>query len=340
MNTLISVIIINWNKKKYLATCLKSLFLNDDKLEVIVVDNASTDGSKEFLKIKYPKVKIIENRENLGFAQGNNQGFNLSKGKFVLFLNNDTKVTKGFLKPLVKVLKSDPRIGGVQGKILLLEDKDKLDSIGAFFTNTGFLYHYGFRKKNNPKLDKQIELFSAKGACMMFKRDVLEKLKVEGEVFDQQYFAYHEETDMCHRLWLAGFKIKYVPESLIFHKVGATSIKLGDSIIQYHSFKNRIDSYIKNLSLIFLVKVLPLHLFLCFVAAFTYLVRGKHVVSLAIIKSLIWNIFNLGQTLRKRKIIQTKIRKISDEKYLPGLTKPVGIDYFIAHVRGLESFND
>lgn len=338
MNNLISVIIVNWNRKKYLSDCLKSLFLNTGNLEVIVVDNGSVDGSLELIKKEYPQIKVIANSANLGFAEGNNQGFKLSTGDFVLFLNNDTKVSKGFLTPLVKALNSDKEIGGVQSKILLLDDKKKLDSIGAFFTNTGFLYHYGFRKRDSPKYQQPINLFSAKGACMLFKRDVLKKTLIEGEVFDSRYFAYFEETDLCHRVWLSGFRIKYIPESVVYHKVGATSIRLGDPFIQYHSFKNRIDSYLKNLGTNYLIKILPLHLSLCLAAALSYLIRGRLKVSLAIIKGLVWNISNLHITLNKRKIVQHQLRKRSDVEFLPDLTKSIGIDYFIAHLRGLESY--
>lgn len=339
MKNIISVVIVNWNKKKYLSDCLKSLYLNKEKFEVIVVDNGSSDGSVQFVKRNYPKIKLIENDKNLGFAQANNQGFNIAKGNLILFLNNDTLVTKGFLKPLVTALQKN-KIGGVQSKILLMEDSKKLDSIGAFFTNSGFLYHYGFRKPDISELNKEIDLFSAKGACMLFRKEVLEKILVEGEVFDSRYFAYFEETDLCHRVWLTGFKIKYVPDSVIYHKVGATSSKMGDSFMQYHSFKNRIDSYIKNLDNRNLLKVLPIHFLLCIAAIFSYITKGELHVSLAIIKGIFWDFLNLPSSLKKRKIIQERIRKIRDETFLPGLTKPIGIDYFIAHLKGLEKYRE
>lgn len=338
---LVSIIIVNWNGKEYLKKCLLSLKKQLQKgVEIIIVDNSSNDDSVEFVKKEYPKTKLIVNDRNLGFAQANNIGFNICVGKYILFLNNDTKVTPDFLVPLIRELASNVNTGGVQSKILLMDGSKKLDSIGAFFTNTGFLYHYGFRKQDLPKFNKKIDLYSAKGACMLFKRSVLEKVLVDGEVFDSRYFAYFEETDLCHRVWLAGFCIKYISNSLVYHHVGATSSGLGDEFIQYHSFKNRIDSYIKNLGIIYLIKVLPLHILLCMASFIFYIFRGKPVVSMAIVKAIVWNIVNIHSTLYKRMVVQSKIRKIKDKIFLPGLTKKVGINYFISHFRGLEKYSD
>ncbi len=340
-NKLISIIIVNWNGKKLLERCLKSLASQRYiRTEIIVVDNGSTDGSKVYVKKNFPYIKLIENKTNLGFAQANNIGYDFAKGEYILFLNNDTQVTADFLKPLSKELESNQKIGGVQSKILLLEDKTKLDSIGAFFTNTGFLYHHGFRKQDQKKYQKQIELFSAKGACTMFKKKVLEKVLVENEVFDSRYFAYFEETDLCHRVWLSGFRIRYIPDSVIYHSVGATSSKMREEFIQYHSFKNRIDSYLKNLSLEYLIKIIPLHFGLCIAAIFFYVLKGKPMVSLVIVKAIIWNFVNVPTTLKKRINIQKNIRRISDYKFLPKLTKQISLSYFIAHLRGLESYKE
>src|SRR3989344_3605371 len=203
---LVSVIIINWNGLEHLQKCLPSLYgQNYKKIEVIVVDNGSIDDSVSWLNKKYPKVKIVKNKENKGFAEANNQGYEITTGEYILFLNNYTKVTKTFLTELLKVLKSNDLIGGVQSKLLLMDSPTRLDSVGSYLTNTGFLYHLGVYAEDSKKYSKQLEVYSAKGACMLLKREVLKKVEVEGEIFDSRYFAYFEETDMCHRVWLAGY---------------------------------------------------------------------------------------------------------------------------------------
>ncbi len=141
---LVSVIIVNQNGKKYLEKCLTSLKNQGYKnIEIILVDNASIDDSVDFTKKIFPDAKIKINSENLGFAEPNNIGYNLSEGDYVLFLNNDTEVKKDFLHPLVSILESNKDVGGVQSKILFMDNPTVLDSVGAFLTYSGILYYYG-----------------------------------------------------------------------------------------------------------------------------------------------------------------------------------------------------
>lgn len=329
MNKMVSVIIVNWNGINYLSDCLSSLFEQEYKrIEVILVDNNSSDGSAQFVAKNFPKVKIIINKKNLGFAEANNIGYRFVHGEYVLFLNNDTRVSNDFITELIKAIESKPEIAGAQAKILLMDKPSRLDSVGAFLTNSGFLYHYGIGKKNSKKYDSKIEIFSAKGACMIFKKEVLEKIKVGGELFDSKYFAYFEETDMCHRVWLANYKILYVPSSIIYHKMGGTSSKINNAIIQYHSYKNRINAYLKNLELQRLIYFLPIHLMVCELAAIFFLLKGKFKVFFAIQLAVVWNILTIEDTLKKRKIIQKRIRKVSD-KFLKGrIERKVRLSYY------------
>ncbi len=341
MKKLVSVIIVNWNGKRFLKECLSSLFNQDYRnIEVIFVDNNSTDDSVEYVKKNFPKVKIIINRKNLGFAEGNNIGYERTKGNYVLFLNNDTRVTEFFLSELVITLESEKKIGGAQSKILLMDDHTRLDAVGAFLTNTGFLYHFGIAKKNSSKYDKKINIYSAKGACMIFKREVLEKIKVDGEIFDSRYFTYFEETDMCHRVWLAGYKIIFTPKSIIYHKMGGTSTKLENSLIQFHSFKNRINSYIKNLGRIELLRLLPLHILLCESIAVFYLFRMRLSFFLAVNKAIIWNFINLNKTLKKRMYINKRIRNVLDKDLFPKLRKDVKLSYYFYLYKGIKNYED
>ena len=329
---LISIIIVNWNGLKWLSDCFRTIYAQDYKdFEVIFVDNASKDKSVAWVKENYPKTKIIINKENLGFADANNIGYKKAKGKYILFLNNDTKVTKTFLTELVNVLEKDNTIGGVQSKILLMDHPDIHDSVGAFLTPTGFLYHYGFGRKNIAKYNKEIELYTAKGACMMFRKDVLDAVAICGDIFDSDYFAYFEESDLCHRVWLAGYRIVYAYKSVIYHKMGATSSKLKSSFVHYHSFKNRIRTIIKNSSGGTLACMLPIHLASCLVLSFYFLVSGQTNGTGAIIRAVFWNLKNLGETLTLRSMVQ-KARRTSDKEIFSITLKNPSLFFYIHHL--------
>mgnify|MGYP001602879166 CR=1 FL=1 len=331
---LISIIIINWNGLRWLEDCFGSLYTQDYKnFEIIFVDNASKDGSIEWVKKNYPETIICINTTNLGFADANNVGYRKAKGKYVLFLNNDTRVTKTFLTELMNVLERDETIGGAQSKILLMDHPDTHDSVGAFLTPTGYLYHYGFGKKDAAKYDKEIELFTAKGACMMFRKDVLDSVAIRGDIFDPDYFAYFEESDLCHRVWLVGYRIVYAYKSVIYHKMGATSASMNNAFIQYHSFKNRIRTYIKNFGIANLILILPVHLLLCEGFSAYSFIKGQFQLSWAIQKAFWWNIVHFGKTIQLRAIVQTKIRKTSDNDLAKIVYRP-SLSYYIGLVQG------
>lgn len=323
----VSIIIVNWNGLSHLKKCLPTLEkITYPNYEVILVDNASSDGSQEFVKKNFTKIKIIQNKKNLGFSGGNNEGFKKANGDYILLLNNDTTVEKTFVSEMVKKLESDKLIGGVQGKLRSMDYPDRLDSIGAFLTSTGFLYHYRYFQKDLPKYDTEIYLYSAKGACMLFKKKVIDEVGL----FDDDFFAYFEETDFCHRVWLAGYTIMYAPKSVIYHKVGGTSNSMNNAFIQYHSFKNRINSYLKNLSSQELIKILPLHLFLCEIAAIGFILKGKPALFLAINKAIFWNIKSIPNTIKKRKRVQQSIRKVKDKNLLSLIKVDPGYSYFLS----------
>ncbi|MCX8008476.1 MAG: glycosyltransferase family 2 protein [Patescibacteria group bacterium] len=332
---LVSVIIVSWNGLHWLKKSLPSLHRVTYKpLEVILVDNSSTDGTQDWVTKHFPYVKIISITENLGYAEANNKGFEASHGEYVLFLNNDVEVTPTFITKLVKAIENNDDIAGAQSKILLLDDKDRYDTIGAFLTSTGFLYHYCFMNKQNKKYDKQIDIFTPKGACMIFKRSYLQNILLFGKLFDPDAFAYFEETDMAHRIWLSGKRIIYVPESVIYHKMGGTSTKIDNAFIQYHSFKNRIASYIKNLEISSLCFIFPTHLFCCELYALFYLFLGKFNIFVSIQKAILWNAFHVKKTMKKRAYIQKHIREIFDKEYFLKVFRNPPLDFYISQIRG------
>ncbi len=336
---LVSVIIVNWNGRKYLDDCLGSLARDTYKnKEILFVDNASSDDSVGYVKKYYPHFILILNNRNLGYAEGHEIAIKKANGKFILLLSMDTIVEKNSLTELIKTIRLSNNIGAVQPKLLMYPQKHMIDSIGAFFLMTGILYHYGREKDpNKPIYNKSMEIFSAKGACLLFRKEALAKTGL----FDKDYFAYFEETDLCHRIWLAGYRIIYSPYAVVYHKGGGSSKQMMPSFIYFHSYKNRICTYIKNLSFKYLVVVLFYTLFMYELATIIYLLRRKFHNALAVQQAIIWNIVNLKKTLEKRKYIQTKIRVKKDDEFLPQLIKPVHFRYYYNIMfGGLKTYRD
>lgn len=309
----VSIIVLNWNGKKFLKNCLDSLAkLTYSQVEIIVVDNSSTDGSQEFVKTNYEKVILIENKENCGFAKGNNIGFKASTGDYILILNNDTIVTPNFLKPLINDFENNPKIACLQPQIRLFKDKQVLDGVGAFLTFTGFLYHFGYLKdRTQAKYNKKMKIFSAKGACIFLRRKVIERVGL----FDEDFFIFFEETDLCFRLWLAGYLVMYEPESVIYHLGGGDTSSSNSYQYErrlYMSFKNMLCCYLKNFGTYNLFTIMPMFIFTQTILCIYYLITLKLNLLKVIIKAYVWNICNLLSTIKKRNNIQHNVREISD----------------------------
>ncbi len=326
---LVSVIIVNLNGKQLLKDCLASLESNAYKnIEVIIVDNGSTDGSVEFIKnfkFKFGNVKIIKNRQNMGFAHANNQAVKEAKGRLILLFNNDTVVTPSFLKSLVKSINQDNSIGVVQPKIIFY-DTNRLQSGGAFLTPPGFLYYFGYgQNPKEKKYNQSMPIFSANGACILIRREVIDKITL----FDKDFFAYYEETDFCHRGWLAGYQVIYEPKAVIYHKGGQTSQKMAEDFIFFHSFKNRLASSIKNFSAATLARIIPSLIIIYLSLLIIYLIKWQFRLALAVMRAIIWNVTNIRTTLKKRQNIQANIRVLDDKVYLSLVSRPLNLRYYL-----------
>jgi len=339
-NPLVSIIIVNWNGMRFLHNCLGSLSkVKYKNTEILFVDNASKDDSVAFVKNNYPDIKIIANSKNLGYAGGHEEAFRKAKGELILVLSTDTIVEENLLSELVKAIYSEKNIGAVMPKLLMYPRKDLIDSIGSFFLASGIIYHIGRDKDQaKPQYNKPVEIFSAKGACILFKKNVLAKTGL----FDKDYFAYFEETDLCHRIWLSGNKVIYWPRTSVCHMQGGASRQMVSSFILYHSYKNILCTYIKNLSLKYLIRVLPLTLIIYQCGFLVFLFTGKFRNAWAFQKAIFWNISNMRSTLMKRKFVQNKIRKVSDDYFLPLITRSVSLRYYyyLFTGEGLAKYHD
>ena len=232
----LSVIIVNYNVKFFLEQCLKSVFRSgkDLDMEVIVVDNNSVDGSVNMIKEKFPQVKLIANKENTGFSKANNQGINISSGKYVLILNPDTIVEDDTLPKVVKFMDENPDAGGLGVKMLdgngrfLPESKRSLPTPAvAFYKIFGLSslfpkskifgkYHLGYLDNNKTH---QVEILP--GAFMLVRRKVLDEIGY----LDEDFFMYGEDIDLSWRIIKAGYKNYYFPETRIIHYKGESTKK-------------------------------------------------------------------------------------------------------------------
>jgi len=317
---MISIIIVNFNGKKYLSNCLQSIFLNNyPDFEIIIVDNNSTDGSINFIKNKFSKflnkIKIIALIQNFGPAYARNEGVKIAKGKIISFLDNDTKVDKDWIINALKEFNQDKDIGCIQSKLLLLNEKNKFDYAGDYLNQFGLLTHRAtYKDLDIGQFNQKAIIFAAKSAGMFIRKKVFNQING----FDNDYFIYMEETDLCWRSWLIGYKTLYCPNSIVYHGFSGSfkllSSKLATYNLRFHGTKNYILTVIKNLSTLNLIKILPKQLFIfLFYSLYLSFFKFKFKESLYILFGIAWNLLNLNKTLIKRQKIQ-KNRVLDDKK--------------------------
>lgn len=313
---LVSIIIINYNGKSYLEKCLESIKkIKYDNLEIIVVDNNSTDGTMEFLVQNYPSIITLKLDKNYGFAKPNNVAAKIAKGDFLLFLNNDTEVTPNFLTELVQVLVGNDQIGICQS--LLLKPNGEIDSSGDFIDTIGVVYN------SKEPIDKIREISSARGASMIIRKELF--LDLEG--FDEQFFVSFEDVDLGWRTWIKGYKVVINPKSVVYHHGGKTHDSIKDEI-SFHGLKNQLSMKITNFEMKYSISSL-LKFFIIFgirelKILLDYKIKGKTAMTStkyedtiaakpninAILKALFWIISNSKYLRNKRKKIHG-YRKIS-----------------------------
>jgi GT2 family glycosyltransferase len=240
----VSIIVVNYNGKQLLEKCFESLFkINYDNFEVILVDNNSTDNTIEFVRKNYPSVIIIKLDSNKGFAEPNNIAAKTAKGEYILFLNNDTIVTKNFITKMIKEIEKDETIAICQSLLLKLDGS--VDSSGDFIDKLGIVY-------NSKSLINDVrEISSARGASMLIRKNIFHQLGG----FDEKFFVSFEDVDLGWRTWILGYRVIIVPESIVYH-LGGTTIKKIKLDIAFHGFKNQLSMKITNFEILVSIKAL------------------------------------------------------------------------------------
>jgi GT2 family glycosyltransferase len=232
----VHIITLNWNNEGDTIECVKSLEKIDyGNYKIIVVDNGSSDESVFKIKKQFPEIKIIKNKNNLGFAGGNNIGIKYAinnEADYVLLINNDTTVEKDFLNKLVEAGEADEKAGILGSKICYYDEPKIIWSAGGdinWLKNKGA--HIGLDEIDNGQYDKTKEVNYLTGCCVLIKREVIEKIGALSE----DYFLYYEDTDFTLRAKNAGYKSVYVPSSKIYHKVSRSTKPGSSSYIYYHT---------------------------------------------------------------------------------------------------------
>ena len=251
----LSIVIVNWRSVTFLAQCLRTIVqeTKDLPFEVIVIDNASFDGSEEMVHREFPQTLFIQSKDNLGFSRGNNQAFARSHGKYILFLNPDTEITGDALAMLVNCLEADPKAGIVGPKLLNSDGSLQTSCVQAFptilnqvfdaealrrlFPNSS-LWGVSALYRDDPAPAK-VDVIS--GASLMIRRDVFEEV---GQ-FSTDYFMYSEDVDLCYKVHSAGWKVVYLSGATVVHHGGQSSSKKAESNFAAVMIRESLYSYFK-----------------------------------------------------------------------------------------------
>jgi GT2 family glycosyltransferase len=256
-NDLVSVTVVTYNSGRFIKRCLESVLAQKYPFkEVLVIDNASDDGTADILEQFEDRCQIVYNEENIGFAAAQNQAIQMSSGEWVLTLNPDVLLLGGFLQALVDAGHIHPRIGSVCGKLLTMRatfdipDKPLVDSTGIYFTPTLRHLDRGSQEADNGHFLRYEYVFGASAAAALYRREMIEDVSIGGEFFDPDFFAYREDADVAWRAQLLDWRCLYTPHARGYHvrKALPGNRRALPPVINMHSVKNRFLMRIKNMT--------------------------------------------------------------------------------------------
>ena len=253
---LVSVTVVTYNSGRFIHRCLEAVLAQDHGVEIIVIDNASTDGTLDILEQFEDRCQIVYNHENIGFAAAQNQAIGLSSGEWVLTLNPDVLLLPDFVGMLLAAGQVDDQIGTVCGKLLALKpnfdipDRPRVDSTGIFFTPMLRHLDRGSQEIDNGHYLNHEYVFGATAAAALYRRRMIEDIGIDGEFFDPDFFVYREDADVAWRAQLLGWRCIYTPYARGYH---VRSVLPGNRralppVINMHSVKNRFLMRIKNIT--------------------------------------------------------------------------------------------
>ena len=287
---LVSVVVVNYNGARYLDRCISAALAQDyPDLEVIVVDNASSDGSPDLLDEKFPGVLVVRNRENLGFAGGTNTGIRASHGEYIFTLNNDAFPGPGCIRHLVSAMGEYPGTGMCAAKMLFLDGK--INSTGICISLSGAAWDRGMYQQDKGQYPAG-EVFGPCAGAALYRCSMLQ----ETGLFDEDFFLFMEDVDLAFRARLAGWNCRYVPEASVVHVHGG-SAGVGSDITVYYGNRNILWYPFKDFPLSILVLALPWITGRTLGVIVWYVPRGKGRV---VLRSKIDGLAGIRRMIRKR----------------------------------------
>ena len=308
MSSLVSVIVVSWNSSEVIGRCLSSVNqARYNPIEIILVDNASGDGTVEYVRENFPEVTVVRNSENKGFSCANNQGIRIAQGEFILFLNADAFISPGFLNILIGKMENDPSIGLAGGKGYKEEGRKVIDSTGIFLPSFKMgPYDRGEGEEDRGQFDRTEFVFGISGACALYRRACLEDIRLGEEYFDESYFAYYEDVDLAWRAKIREWKCLYEPRAIAYHRRRGKAIK--DTPLFSRAMANLYLTYLKNESgpgLVSLCLFKVPHELGRLIIRIVF--RGKASYSPRVLESLKLSKKNWQEALRKRRVIRSDI---------------------------------
>jgi GT2 family glycosyltransferase len=310
----VAIVILNWNGKDFLKKFLPFVIRHSSQdAEVIIADNASTDGSVEFLRNYSPQIRIIQNAVNGGFAKGYNDALSQVESEYYILLNSDIEVTDNWIKPVIELMDNDRRIAACQPKLRAYYHRAHFEYAGAA---GGFIDRYGYPfcrgrifqelEEDNGQYDQESEVFWATGACLFIRAELYHRYGG----FDDDFFAHMEEIDLCWRLKNAGYRIMVCPQSVVYH-VGGGTLPKKSSFKTYLNFRNNLTLIFKNIPSEKILHVFAIRWFLDLVAAVKFLSEGGFSDFVAVKRAHLYFILHLRQQIKKRrKISQSAVSGI------------------------------
>ncbi len=321
------MIVVNHNGRLYLRDCLGSLLRTDyPDFEILVVDNNSTDGSLESTEDLFRDSRIGKLRlsTNAGYAKACNLGSRHVSGEMIAFLNNDLLVEPGWLRPLVSLMCSDLTIGAVQPMLVLKDDPRRLDAAGGFIDIYGCAHErHGFANDFN----SLAEVFYAKGAAIVVRSELFRTLGG----FDDDFFLYYEETDLCWRVWLSGHRVMYVPSSIVYHARAATTSSVTPerkSELYSMTRLNRSRMILKNYEIQYLLLLAPIILLNNLKDTLVLMLLDARLSAVLATLKVPWLLLkDLRTTLTKRYSVR-QFRKVPNRRLFGRVIMPNGPIFF------------
>ena len=308
MSENLAIVILNWNGKSWLEKFLPSVINYSQNAEIYVVDNFSDDDSVDFLKAKFPTVKIVLNDKNYGFAGGYNEGLKKINSEYYCLLNSDVEVTENWIEPVLNLFKNDNQIAAIQPKILSYNNKKYFEFAGAgggLIDNLGYPYCRGRVfddvEEDRGQYDDVTKIFWASGCCFFIRsKDFWEQ-----NGFDERFFAHQEEIDLCWRLKNSGRTIYYNGQSKLYHVGGGTLNKQSPQKT-YLNIRNNLSMMLKNLPFPNLIWVLFSRMILDGAAAFYFAYKNGFSHLWAVLRGHLGFYAQIPGTLRLRQKNQIK----------------------------------